>query len=81
MNLDKDPAALEAEKRREQLRQLEHDMKTYLGVITTGLHALKLVRENPDDFAEMHQTIEKEGVDPLKAIVAQIINLTLKESE
>lgn len=69
------------EERRKQLRQLEHDMKTHLGVVTMGLQALEGVREDAKEFSEMSQTIEEEGVKSLKRIVAEIVAIALNESE
>lgn len=81
MSLEPDLPSSNTEKHRKQLRQLEHDMKSYLGVVTMGMQALKLVREDPEEFTEMHKSIEEEGVEPLKAIVAQIVDLALTEAD
>ncbi len=81
MSFEQDLPPSSHEERPKKLRQLEHDIKTYLGVVTMGMQALKLVREDPDEFAEMHQSIEEEGVEPLKAIVAQIVELALTETD
>lgn len=66
-------------KRREQLRRLEHDLRTYLGVVTMGVQALGAFREDADEFAELSRTIEEEGVKPLEQTIAEIIAVTLED--
>jgi len=43
------------------------------------LQALEGVREQSEEFAELRKTIEDEGVNPLKEIVAQIIEIAIAE--
>ncbi|TWU14331.1 hypothetical protein CA54_31760 [Symmachiella macrocystis] len=81
MSLEQDLPPSSHEERPEILRRLAHEIKSHLGVVTMGMQALKLVREDPDEFAEIHKSIEKEGVEPLKAIVAQIVDLALSETD
>ncbi|QDT50713.1 hypothetical protein Pan258_47930 [Symmachiella dynata] len=80
MSLEQDLPPSSDEERPETLRRLAHDIKSYLGVVTMGMQALELVREDPDEFAEIHKSIEEEGVEPLKAIVAQIVDVALSET-
>ncbi len=81
MSSEKDLSPSTNKGRKEQLRQLQHDMKTYLGVVTMGLQALEAVREDPEEFAELSQTIVQEGVEPLKQIVAEIVDVAVNEQE
>ncbi|QDT33265.1 hypothetical protein [Thalassoglobus polymorphus] len=81
MSSEKDLSPSTKTGRHEQLRQLQHDMKTYLGVVTMGLQALEVVREDPEEFAELSQTIAEEGVEPLKQVVAEIVDLAMNEQE
>lgn len=81
MTSHQDPSASMHQKRREQLRQLEHDMRSHLGIVTMGVQALEAFREDADQFAELSRTIEEEGVKPLKQTIAQIMALALDEHE
>lgn len=67
------------EERLKQLRQLEHDTKNYLGVISTGMQALAGVRDDPETFDELHTTIEEEGIAPLKQVIADLIAVACRE--
>ena len=73
MTLESEATQLSTKERRQQLRQLEHDLKTYLGVVSTGMQALTGARDEPDVFSELHKTFEEEGIDPLKKVIADII--------
>ena len=79
MPMERDRTPLPREERRQQLRQLEHNMKTYLGIVTMGVQALASVREDPAEFAEVSRLIEEDGVQPLKQIIAEIIAIAVAE--
>lgn len=80
MSPDEPTTTAPTDQRHEQLRQLEHDMKNYLGVITMGLQALEAVREDPEQFAQMSQTIDKEGIQPLKQIVTRLVDVASRNT-
>ena len=67
------------ESSRGQLRQLEHDLKTHLGVISMGLHALDGAREEPVEFEMLRKAIDQEGVKPLKEIISRLIDLACRD--
>ncbi len=81
MTLDKDSLPAAHEERRQQLRQLEHDMRTYLGVVTMGVQALDAFRDDAEEFAELSRTIEEEGVKPLRETIAEIISVALRDQQ
>ncbi|MCA9114606.1 MAG: hypothetical protein KDA79_05935 [Planctomycetaceae bacterium] len=62
-----------------RLRQLQHDIKTNLSIISMGLQALPGLKDEPEEFKELCQTIEESGVRPLKEMVAEIIEVALSE--
>lgn len=67
--------------RHQQLRQLGHDIKSYLGVVTMGFEALDGAKSDPEDFAEVLSVIRQEGVKPLKESVLELIELACKEAQ
>ncbi|MCC9604998.1 hypothetical protein LOC68_25175 [Blastopirellula sp. JC732] len=73
-----DSASSSAE-RRQQLRQLGHDIKSHLGVVTMGFQALDGVKSDPEEFAEIYAVIQEEGVKPLKESVLALIELACQE--
>lgn len=67
------------EQRQEQLRQLRHDLNNHLGVVSTGIQALAGTRDDAEVFAELQSMIEKDGIEPMKAIVDEILEMVLHE--
>ena len=57
----------------EQLRQLAHDARAYLSIVMTGMYALSAVREDESQFAEMCETIQLQGAEPLKRCLEALI--------
>lgn len=53
--------------------QTRHDAHTYLQVITMGLELLKNTREESDRFNEMIELIQKDAIDPLRALVTELL--------
>lgn len=74
-------ATTSAAARREQLRQLSHDIKSYLGVVTMGFQALDGAKADPAEFAEIYAVIQEEGVKPLKQSVLDMLDLATAEEE
>ncbi|REJ88769.1 MAG: hypothetical protein DWQ34_21110 [Planctomycetota bacterium] len=75
MSVEDEPTPAADEQRAGDLRQLEHDIKSYLNVVSMGLFALEGVKDEPDKVADLCKTIEEDGVKPLKGIVAEIVAL------
>jgi|GEM_PF-3222238 len=57
-----------------RLRQLAHDLRTPLSIISMGLEILKQVRHDDEQFAHMLKMITTEGVEPLKTMIADLAN-------
>jgi hypothetical protein len=72
---------LSIDERREKLRQLQHDLRTHLGVISTGLQVLAGSRDDPAEFAAMQEMILTSGLKPLEKGVAEIIALASLEED
>ncbi|MFH5805517.1 hypothetical protein [Alienimonas sp. DA493] len=53
-------------------RQLGHDVKTYLAVVTMGLDLLPALRDDPVQFDAMLAEIRREGIAPLREAVAEL---------
>ena len=58
-----------------QLRQLAHDLRTPLSVISMGLEILKQVRHDDEQFARVMTMISAEGVEPMKTLIANVADL------
>lgn len=54
-------------------RQLAHDVKGQLAVVTMGLEALKMLRDDEAAFNEVFETIRRDGIEPLKGAISQLI--------
>jgi hypothetical protein len=54
-------------------RQLAHDIKSQLAVVSLGMEALKGVRSNADEFASVMESIRRDGVEPLKQSVSDLV--------
>ena len=65
--------------RQQQLRKLGHDVRTPLGIVCTGLEALKGMREDADSFAEIYETIQRDGIEPLKTIIAELVDVACQQ--
>lgn len=81
MNPDQESTPFTAGERQRQIRQLHHDLNTCLGVVATGLQALAGVREDASLFAELHATIETEGIQPLKQTIGRLVDVACREPE
>jgi K+-sensing histidine kinase KdpD len=68
------------QERREQLKKLGHDIKTPLGIITMGLHALEHARDEADEFEQLCKMIETDGVQPLQSMLSEILALAAMSS-
>ncbi|WP_166819865.1 hypothetical protein [Thalassoroseus pseudoceratinae] len=75
MTWESETTQLSTQERRKQLRQLEHDLRNYLGVVSTGMEALTGARDEPEMFSELHQMIEQQGIEPLKKVIADMITV------
>lgn len=60
---------------RQRLEELSHDIKNHLLVVSMGLDALTAVREDSTEFADMLETIKRDGVESLKQSVAELLDL------
>lgn len=59
--------------RQQKLRQLAHDVRGHLAAVTMGLEALKLLRDDEDQFLEVYQTVRDEGIEPLKVRLGELV--------
>ncbi|QDT15016.1 hypothetical protein [Alienimonas californiensis] len=59
--------------RQQRLRQLGHDVKTQLLVVSLGLEALQGLRDDPEEFAQVCQEIRRDGVEPMKELIDAIL--------
>jgi hypothetical protein len=59
----------------ESLRQLRHDAKTHLFVVSMGLKVLEASRHNADHFADTLESIRRDGIEPLQQNVRRLIEL------
>lgn len=62
----------------QKLRQCVHDVRTPLGIISSGLEALKLVRDNPEQFATIYESVRKDGVEALTQKVDELVEVATK---
>lgn len=65
----------------QKLRQCVHDVRTPLGIISTGLEALILVRDDPEQFSAIYETIRREGVDALTQKVDKLVEVATKPAK
>lgn len=72
---EQQPLTATAAQASQQLRQLAHDVNTHLSVITMGMEALQATRDDADQFEQVRETIQQEGVAPLKEHLATLIKL------
>ena len=72
---EQQPFTATAEQAAQQLRQLAHDVNTHLSVITMGMDALQATRDDAEQFEQMCEAIQQEGVAPLKEHLARLIKL------
>lgn len=63
----------------DEIRQLEHDIKNHLSVITMGMLAMRECRDDETRFNEMYDTIVEGGVTPLKQLIKDIVNVSKNE--
>jgi len=57
----------------DRLRHLNHDIKNHLFVVGMGLKTLEAIRHDPDQFREVLETIESEGLEPLKRSLQELM--------
>ena len=69
------------EERSERLKQLRHDLRTHLGVLSSGLQVLNALRDDADEFAKMQQMMTEAGLAPLTAGIDEMVELALAEKE
>ncbi|EAQ79785.1 hypothetical protein [Blastopirellula marina] len=79
MTADNGATSADAAARKEQLRQLGHDIKSYLGVVTMGFQALDGAKGDPEEFAELFGIIQEDGIKPLKQTVLDMVKLACEE--
>ena len=54
------------------VRQLVHDLRTPLSVISMGLEILKQVRHDDEQFSRVLAMISQEGVEPMKRLLTEV---------
>ena len=54
------------------VRQLVHDLRTPLSVISMGLEILKQVRHDEEQFGRVLAMISQEGVEPMKRLLTEV---------
>lgn len=79
MTAEQDQSTDRSERER-QLHKLAHDIRTPLGIVCTGLEALNVVREDADDFKEIYESIQQDGVGPLKDAIARLIEVACRKN-
>jgi len=45
------------------------------------MDALNAVREDADDFKEIYETIQQDGVGPLKDLIARLVEVACHENQ
>lgn len=65
----------------EKVRSLNHDIKNHLFVLGMGLQTLEAIRSDPDQFREVLETIENEGLEPLKQSIQELVLLARNASD
>jgi hypothetical protein len=60
----------------EGIRQLHHDARTHLFVVTMGLRVLEASREKAEHFAEVLEVIRRDGIEPLQDELRRLIEQT-----
>ncbi|MEX0867966.1 MAG: hypothetical protein WD030_11465 [Pirellulales bacterium] len=63
------------------VRLLAHEATNALSVVTLGLNALQISRDDAAQFDEVHAMIQQDGVVPLKQHLAALIDLLLESQE
>lgn len=66
---------------RQRLRQLAHDLRTPLSIISMGVEALKSVRTDAEEFATLVAMIEDEGIARLKEALTSLAEEPLAEAD
>lgn len=72
---------MKSEQRRRELRQMQHDLRSCLGVLTTGLQVLESCRDQPEEFAEMQKMMLEAGLQPLEKGLNDLVALAIMEDE
>lgn len=72
---------MNSEEQQRKLRQMQHDLRSYLGVLTTGLQVLETCRDQPNEFAEMQKLMVESGLQPLEKGISELVALALAEDE
>jgi hypothetical protein len=57
-----------------QFRQMAHDLKNHLGVISMGIDALRTACEEADRD-EVCEMIRRDGIEPIRSLAAQLVEL------
>lgn len=60
----------------ESIRMLRHEIGTHLTVVSMGLEALVLVREDVEQFDAMVDGIRQDGVEPLRHAIGALVEKT-----
>jgi len=56
-------------------RTVGHEVKNHLFVVGMGLETLKTARQNEAQFNELLEMVRQNGLEPLKASIAELIAL------
>jgi len=59
----------ESEAASQRLRQLAHDLRTPLSIMSMGLEVLQHVRNDDEQFGEMCRMMSREGIEKIKALI------------
>lgn len=60
-----------------RLRQLAHDLRSPLSILSMGVETLKSFRTDPEQFDQICNMLLTDGVEPMK----QLINRVAEEAE
>lgn len=69
------------EQRLDLRHQLEHEIKSHLGVGTLGHRMLDGARDDPELFAKLHGVIEEGGIAPLKIDIVELVKIATTSNE
>jgi len=80
MAAEKDTFMMQAE-RKQELRQLAHNIQTPLSVISMGLEAIKAVPPGSAEFNTMLGMMRDSGVEELKTAISQLVEAACRDDE
>ncbi|KAF0094824.1 MAG: hypothetical protein E1N59_1559 [Puniceicoccaceae bacterium 5H] len=67
--------------RASEIKALRHDMRTCLMIVETGLEALEIVKDRPDQIEEILQDMRTDGLRPLERQIDALMDLILPPND